>query len=47
VKDFIKEYGLKGKKVFKKVKWKPMDKKRQVVQDIEEVKKWFAEYACL
>jgi len=47
VKDFIKEYGLKGKQVFKKVKWKPIDKKRRAAQDTEEVRQWFAEYARL
>jgi len=43
----MKEYGLKGKQVFKKVKWKPIDKKRRAAQDTEEVRQWFAEYARL
>jgi hypothetical protein len=47
VRDFIKEYGLKGKKIFKKVKWKPMDKKRRAAQDVDDVIHWFAEYARL
>ena len=47
VKDFIKEYSPKGKKVFKKVKWRPMDKKRQAAQDTEDITQWFAEYTHL
>jgi len=40
----MKRHGPKFAREFKKIRWKPMDRKRRAAQDSEAIILWFKEY---